>query len=179
MRRYPKERDCFFENEVPLHVPVHRLHDLSHRNRREEPFEAASRRQNVRVGYFMERHEDRREDGVHRSRNGECHTQFLPREWACHEGSGLFYAQIGDESGYACRKDDEGEVDAHTENTPYQGAGEDAEAGFVVIPGADTQSDQFTDSGEDGKFDETHPHAMRRIQRFISFVNGFAYTKRK
>ena len=82
-------------------------------------------------------------------------------------------------AGNACRKDDEGEVDTHTENAPYQGAGKDAEAGFVVIPGTDTQSDQFTDSGEDGKFDETHPHAMRRIQRFISFVNGFAYTKRK
>ena len=64
MGRMPEAGDGRIEDEVPLYMPGHVLHDVSRRDRSEQPSECTSGSQDMRIGYLMESHEDRSEDAV-------------------------------------------------------------------------------------------------------------------
>ena len=144
MRRYPEEGDGFLEDEIPLRGPV-QVRDM-------------------RIGDFVERHEDRGEDAVHPDGDEESDKDLRRGKRPGHECSCPLQPDVFERDRHAVREDNHRQVDPHTEDAPHHGTRPDAESLPIIDTGADAQPQELAQRREDGKFQETHHHAMRRVE---------------
>ena len=172
MRRYPEEGDGFLEDKVPLRGPVQVRHDVCHGNRRRQRPERTAACQDMCIGDFVERHEDRSEDAVHPHRDEEGDKDLRRGKRPGHERSRPLQPDVFERDRHAVREDYHRQVDPHTEDAPHHGARPDAKSLPIIDTGADAQPQELAQRREDGKFQETHHHAMRRVERLVTFVKG-------
>ena len=164
MRRYPKEGDGFLEDKVPLRGPVQVRHDVCHGYRRCQRPERTAARQDMCIGDFVERHEDRGEDAVHPDGDEESDKNLRWGKRSGHERSRPLQPDVFKCNRHAVREDYHRQVDPHTENAPHHGARPDAKSLPVIYAGADAQPQELAQRREDGEFQETHYHTMRRVE---------------
>ena len=105
MRRYPEEGDGFLEDEIPLRGPVQVRHDVCHGYRRCQRPERTATRQDMRIGDFMERHEDRSEDAVHPDGDEKGDEDFRWGKRSGHERSRPLQPDVFERDRHAVRED--------------------------------------------------------------------------
>ncbi len=164
MRRYPKEGDGFLEDKVPLRGPVQVRHDVRHGNRRCQRPERTAACQDMCIGDFVERHEDRGEDAVHPHRDEEGDEDFCWGKRSSHERSRPLQPDVFERDWHAVREDNHRQVNPHAKDAPHHGARPDAKSLPVIYAGADAQPQELAQRRQDGEFQETHHHAMRRVE---------------
>ena len=172
MSREPEERDGFLKDKSPQHLPIQTAHDPSHIQWCEETTECTAVHQNMGIRNFMQRHKYRSENGIHTHRHGKSHPYFSPAQSRCMKNRrSLLHAKVLQKCRSTIRKNNHRHINAHPQYPPYKHPGQNPESFPAIHAGTNPQADHLSQSRQDGKFQETHDHAMSRIKSMIPFVN--------
>ena len=160
----PEQRDGLGEDKTILDIPVDlfRQRFLNAKWAAEEAFQGSAGLSHVDVGDLVESHEYRCEQGVHQHADAQRNPDFAPVEIGFETlcGSSVKMETAVQQGQGATFEDGHGRCNHHTQNSPNQHLGQQAEAFFNVNAFTDAQGEHLTKGAEDGKLEETHQQSV-------------------
>lgn len=167
----PEQRNGLFEDESPLHAPVHLANVTLNGNRFEKGGKRPAVFVDMHVGDLMYGHEDGCESGIHHHADTESAQEFEPRHRGGHCCRNTAESRISfHKSRHPETEHIHGQGNPHTKKPPNHKFGRQAEALVIVLSCFHTATKHFSEGGQDAEFQKGHPERKTLVGGTICVI---------